>query len=81
MSDRHLAWDELTAATPPGWQIGRPSYHHERDEWLLYAFDPAERPVVGRRSREWQAVAPTEEGVIREMARCLREIGKGRWPR
>ena len=35
-------------------------------------------PKVGLRSWEWTAVAPTEEGVVREMARCLREIGQGR---
>ena len=68
-------------ATPPGWWVGSPSYHDERREWLLYAFDPAERPVSGHRKREWQAVAPTEEGVVREMARCLREISAGRVPK
>lgn len=42
---------------------------------------PSERPVVGRRSRELQAVAPTEEDVVTEMARCLREIAAGRSPK
>jgi hypothetical protein len=32
-------------------------------------------------SREWMAVAHTEEGVVLEMARCLREIGAGRVPK
>ena len=59
----------------------RPSYHNERREWLSYAFDPSERPKVGLRSREWTAVAPTEEGVVREMARCLAELAEGRAPR
>jgi hypothetical protein len=45
--------------------------------WVIYAFDPAERPVQGRRKREWQAVAQTEIGVVREMARCLSEISGG----
>lgn len=57
VSDRQSAWDELHAALPPGWVVGRPSYHDERREWVLYAFDPSERPVVGIRQREWQAVA------------------------
>ena len=35
----------------------RPSYHHERQQWVLYAFDPSERPIVGSRSREWTARA------------------------
>jgi hypothetical protein len=36
---------------------------------------------IGKRSREWTAVAETEEGVVREMARCLREIGQGGVPK
>jgi len=47
----------------------------------MYAFDPSERPKVGLRSREWTTVAPTEVGVVREMARCLMEMGEGRAPR
>jgi len=46
-----------------------------------YAFDPAERAVVGVRSREWTALATSEEGVVREMARCLGEIKAGRVPK
>ncbi|MDP8905504.1 MAG: hypothetical protein M3N29_09390 [Chloroflexota bacterium] len=71
----------IHGATPAGWYVGRPSYHDERREWVMYAFDPAERAVVGKRKREWMAVAQTEEGVVCEMARCLREIGEGRWPK
>jgi len=47
---------------------------------MLYAFDPAERPKVGLRSREWEVEGLTEEDVVHEMARCLREIGAGRVP-
>jgi len=43
----------------------------ERREWSQYAFDTREKAHIGRRSREWTAVGPTEEGVVREMARCL----------
>lgn len=74
------AWDELHAATPVGWHVGRPSYYDERREWVMYAYDPAERPRVGLRRRRWTAVA-AEEGVVLEMARCLREIAAGRVPR
>lgn len=80
-SDREAAWDALNAATPPGWAVGRPSYHDERREWLLYAFDPTERPVVGLRSREWTAVAESEEALVREMARCLALIKGGKVPK
>lgn len=75
------AWDELHEATPPGWFVGRPSYDERRDEWALYAFDTAERPKVGRREREWTAVAPTQARVVREMTRCMRELSAGRVPR
>ena len=35
---------------------------------------PDGQPKVGKRSREWTAIAPTQAHVVREMARCLREI-------
>jgi hypothetical protein len=47
----------------------------------MYAFDPRERPTVGWRSRERTAVASTEVGAIREMTRCLRELGEGHAPK
>lgn len=78
------AWDELHAATPPRWFVGTPSFNPRRGaggEWSLYAFDTTERPRAGHRSREWTAVHPTQEGVLREMARCLRELAAGRVPR
>jgi hypothetical protein len=52
--------------------------HPERNEWAMFAFDQRERPVEGKRSREWTAVAPTQLVVVRSMAYCLRELGKGR---
>jgi hypothetical protein len=64
-----------------GWYVGMPAFYERRDEWQLYAFDPTERPKVGHRSREWTAVAPTQERVVRAMARVLREIGEGRVPK
>jgi hypothetical protein len=75
------AYDKLLEATPLRWFVGRPSFHHERNEWQIYAFDPAERPVMGHRRREWTAIAQTEEDVVREMARCLSELGAGRVPK
>jgi hypothetical protein len=61
--------------------VGRPSFHDERNEWQLFAYDPLERAVVGLRKREWTAVAPTKEAVVREMATCLGEIRAGRVPK
>ena len=83
MTDPDLvaAWDELHAANTMGWQVGRPYLHDEHSTWEQYAFDPTERPKVGKRSREWTAVRPTEAACVREMARCLVELSEGRWPR
>lgn len=80
-SQGEKAWEQLHEATPAGWYVGRPSYHPERQEWLLYAFDPSERAVVGIRKREWTAVAESEEAVVREMARCMRELRERRVPK
>jgi len=71
VSEREEAWEAVHEALPAGWYVGRPSYHDERPESVMYAFDPSERPVVGLRSREWTAIAQTEEGVVCEMAGCL----------
>ncbi len=75
------AWDDVHAAMPAGWTVGPANHHPERQEWMLYAFDPSEQPKVALRSREWTAVAPTELLVVREMARCLRAISEGRVPK
>lgn len=79
--NREEAWADLLDATPVGWYVGPPVFHVERDQWALYAFDATERVKIGKRSREWTAVAPTEVGAVRELARCLREIAAGRVPR
>jgi hypothetical protein len=81
MSELEDAWSALLAGVPAGWYVGKPSHHLERDEWLPYAFDPSERAVAGVRSREWTAVAATEVGVVRGMARCLRAVSQGRAPK
>lgn len=74
------AWDALHAATPPGWQVGRPYHHDERGCWEQYAWLPTLRAGGGRPRKEWTAIGATEAGVVVEMARCLGEIGQGRWP-
>ena len=54
VDDLEAAWDELHAVNASlGWYVGMPAYYERRDEWQLYAFDPTERPKVGKRSREW----------------------------
>jgi hypothetical protein len=80
-SNLALAWAALHFAKPPGWYVGNPTFHNERNEWQLFAYDPLERAVDGVRRREWTAVAATQEAVVREMARCLRQISTGRIPR
>jgi hypothetical protein len=81
MDELENAWAEVHAATPPGWQVGRPAFDERRGEWSLYAWDATERVEVNRSSREWTAVHPTQTGVLRAMARCVREIGAGRIPK
>jgi hypothetical protein len=68
VSELEAARDALHDATPPGWYVGSPSYHDERREWLMYAFDPAEIAHVGIRKLEWTAIAQTKAGVVAEMA-------------
>ena len=81
MSELEAAWDEVHAATPPGWQVGRPYLHDERRCWEQYAFLPSGRARGGRPKKDWIAVGDTEVACVREMARCLRELGADRWPR
>ena len=74
------AWEELPAATPPGWFVGTPARRHG-GQWAMYAYDTTEKAHIGKRSQEWTAVGLSDEDCVREMARCLREIGQGRVPR
>jgi hypothetical protein len=81
--DLEHAWAELDEANASlGWRVGRAYLHDElaSNPWEQYAYDPTERPKMGRRSREWTAIGRSEVQVVREMARCLREIAAGRVP-
>jgi len=73
----HDAWAELKNATLRGWYVGLPVYDMHRRRWVLYAFDPTEYTQSGDRSREWTAVADTQEAVVDEMARWLRAVKAG----
>ena len=75
------AWAALIAVIPPNWNVGPASWHVERSEWQMYAWDSSERARVGKRSREWIASAATEVEVVREMGRCIRELAAGRVPK
>jgi hypothetical protein len=81
VTDREAGWDERHATTPPGWQVGRPTYRVEQRQWALYAWRPESKLRVGKRTEEWTAVAPTEEAAVREMARCLALIKAGNVPK
>lgn len=78
--DLATAWDELHTATPPGWQVGRPYFHDETDWWEQYAWLPRGGGERGY-EKDWIAVGRTEVECVHEMARCLVELGEGRWPR
>ena len=58
--------------------MGRLGYEERHNQWSMYAFDPSEKPVVGKRSREWTAVGRAELECVREMARCLGGLKEGR---
>lgn len=73
------AWDQ--PALPKGWQVGRPYRHNSRSEWELYAWLPTLRAGGGRPRKDWIATGDTEVECLREMARCLVELGDGRWPK
>ena len=79
MTDLEAAWATVHDNTPDGWYVGQPE-HPERNEWSQFAFDPSEKPIVGKRSSEWTAVGQTELGCVQSMARCLGELREGRWP-
>ena len=83
MTDQRLAeaWTAVHENTPDGWFVGRPDHEERYRQWSMYAFDPSEKPVVGKRSREWTAVGQTELHCVQEMARCLGELKAGRWPK
>ena len=57
------------------------AFEERYNQWSQYAFDTTEKAVVGKRSREWIAVGPTELRCVQTMAYCLLELGEGRWPK
>lgn len=83
MTELETPWAAVDAATPAGWIVGRPYRHDEMagGQWEQFAYDPSDRPRVGRRTREWIAIANSELSCVLEMARCLRELAAGRPPR
>jgi hypothetical protein len=68
LSELHDAWSELVAATPRGWQVGRPEYQFARGEWTLEAVNRAGGPSAMRYVR---AASASEAGVVREMVKRL----------
>lgn len=79
-SERERAWSELHATTPPGWYVGTPVYHVERQQWAMYAFDTMEKAHIGKRSGEWTGRADRDDGRARDGA-VPREIAADRVPR
>lgn len=79
-TDILAAWNALHDATPPDWLVGRPAFDERRDEWSMYAWSRWRRRTAAGLN-EWTVIAPTQERVLREMARCLVEVAEGRVPR
>ena len=70
--------EELFEAIPDGWTTGKPSYNPNAHAFEMSAFDQRDKVKVGHRTGAWTAVTPTEDAVVREMARCPREIAAGK---
>ena len=79
MTEIEAAWAAVHDATPEGWHVGRPMEHPERNGWAMYAFDPSEKPIEGKRANEWTATGQTELHCVQTMAYCLGELKAGRW--
>lgn len=80
--DLNAAWDKLHAANDRlGWFVGRPGQRHG-GSWEIYAFDPQEKPHIGRRSRERTAVGQTRGRVHpRDGALSAGDCGGARVPK
>lgn len=78
---RSAAWDALHDPTRRGWYVGRPSYHGERRKWASLRLQPLREAGHRLRRRKWMAIAESDEAVVREMAGCLREIGRRNVPK
>ena len=76
--DQHGGWRQPVSEDS---HVGKPGYEERYREWSMYAFDPSEKPVVGKRSREWTAVGQTKLHCVQVMARCLGDLKVGRWPK
>jgi hypothetical protein len=80
MTDLEAAWADLDAANSTlGWTVRRPSLHDEvrgAEHFELWAYDPREKPRIGRRTRECTARGTTEIDCVREMARTLRAMSE-----
>lgn len=72
-------WSAWADATPTTW-AGPPAARRStttsatQSTGSSWAYDPGEKPRVGKRSREWTAMARTEVECVLEMARSLGEI-------
>jgi len=83
VDDLESAWTELHEANKTlGWFIGPTTFEPRFEKpWSMWAADMTEKSKLGRRTREWTSIGPTEAACVRNMARALSEISEGRVPR
>ncbi len=77
-SDREQAWSDLHAVTPPGWYVGTPVYHVERQEWALSAFDTREKATSASAAgsgRPWRRPRKASCARWRDACETLRQGG------
>ena len=73
VDDLEAAWNELHEANATLRRfVGQPAFNEYKvPPWEQYAFDSAEKPKVGHRSRV-DGPGHDRDSCVREMARCWR---------
>jgi hypothetical protein len=80
MGELEDAWDAVWDVLPAGWSVAQPVYHEDLNYWVAYCRDPHHRPDKPTPPYV-EAAAPTEPLALRDLARNVREVLKGRVPK
>ena len=64
-----------------GWTVERPVYHLENGGYWVAYCRGTPLPEGQADAPYWEALGQTEADALRELARCIRELGEGRVPK